>query len=631
MSLLGGLFKDKGSKKKKTGKKAKPAPAAEPEEEAAAEPAQAATPSPAAAASAPAEEPAPDLEEIQKQLKEIEEIIGPGDYDGMSGGQDDLVALEISLQEVLDLVPPSALRPGRSTPDSPSTVIVLIEDVFSQLSKGRVVTTLARLTSEVPETLLASDIEEHGDDLVALPLPLVVGAIKPEELQKRTQKEERDLGLHDIPNLFSREGEPVTAPPPAAEAPAPEPVAEEPIPEPVAEEPEPVVEEPVPEPVAAEPEPVVEEPVPEPEPVAEEPEPEPEPVVEEPEPEPEPVAEEPEPEPEPEPVIEEPEPEPVVEEPEPEPVVEEPEPEPVVEEPEPVVEEEVPEWVAEEPVPEPEPVVETPEPVEAVPPVSIPVPVQPAAEPEPVAAELTPVEEPLPVAPSAEPPPIEEGAYLFLHGIDLNKASAEEMVIRLDGVGPRLAQRMVRDRESNGPFFYLADLARVPGLGQKTFQHITGMEMRSGLFRYLPIVHRILGRAPRGVPDVRGVAARFAELEGFDGCILAHGDGYLLEGQWASDKSEALGAFAPQMYKKVGPYLKELDLGGIGSITFFLEDIPFTLVRSGDIYLIAVHTPSRFSRKHVQIAQAVGAEMGRRLSRTHMPGEESEDEFADDF
>ena len=96
--------------------------------------------------------------------------------------------------------------------------------------------------------------------------------------------------------------------------------------------------------------------------------------------------------------------------------------------------------------------------------------------------------------------------------------------------------------------------------------------------------------------------------------MLAHTDGYVLAESWLSDKGEAFGAFAPQMYKKVAAYVKQLDLGGLGSITFFLEEQPFTLVRSGEIFLIAVHTPNRFSRKHVLIAQAVGAELGRRLS-----------------
>jgi predicted regulator of Ras-like GTPase activity (Roadblock/LC7/MglB family) len=114
---------------------------------------------------------------------------------------------------------------------------------------------------------------------------------------------------------------------------------------------------------------------------------------------------------------------------------------------------------------------------------------------------------------------------------------------------------------------------------------------------------------------MRDVVERFRAARGYDGCVVVHRDGHLVAASWKHAKSDALAAFAPQMYKKVGRYVRQLDMGGIGSISFFIEDQPFTLVRSGEILFVAIHTPRRFSRKHVQIAQAVGAELGQRLKR----------------
>lgn len=50
--------------------------------------------------------------------------------------------------------------------------------------------------------------------------------------------------------------------------------------------------------------------------------------------------------------------------------------------------------------------------------------------------------------------------------VDINSAD----VARLDtlpGVGPATAQRIVTDREANGPFASVEDLGRVPGIGEK--------------------------------------------------------------------------------------------------------------------------------------------------------------------
>lgn len=55
--------------------------------------------------------------------------------------------------------------------------------------------------------------------------------------------------------------------------------------------------------------------------------------------------------------------------------------------------------------------------------------------------------------------------------VDLNHASQEELQT-LPGVGAVLAQRIVREREENGPFAYPQDLLCVKGIGQKTLQKL---------------------------------------------------------------------------------------------------------------------------------------------------------------
>jgi competence ComEA-like helix-hairpin-helix protein len=55
--------------------------------------------------------------------------------------------------------------------------------------------------------------------------------------------------------------------------------------------------------------------------------------------------------------------------------------------------------------------------------------------------------------------------------LDLNTATWVELA-QLDGVGETLAQRIVDDRETNGPFGVVDDLDRVKGIGPKTLKRL---------------------------------------------------------------------------------------------------------------------------------------------------------------
>lgn len=57
--------------------------------------------------------------------------------------------------------------------------------------------------------------------------------------------------------------------------------------------------------------------------------------------------------------------------------------------------------------------------------------------------------------------------------LDLNAALAADLTV-LDGIGEALAARIVAERETNGPFCQLSDLARVKGIGPKTVARIEG-------------------------------------------------------------------------------------------------------------------------------------------------------------
>lgn len=54
--------------------------------------------------------------------------------------------------------------------------------------------------------------------------------------------------------------------------------------------------------------------------------------------------------------------------------------------------------------------------------------------------------------------------------VNINTATAQELDLALEGIGPVIAGRIVRYREENGPFKNAEELKNVPGIGEKTFE-----------------------------------------------------------------------------------------------------------------------------------------------------------------
>lgn len=53
--------------------------------------------------------------------------------------------------------------------------------------------------------------------------------------------------------------------------------------------------------------------------------------------------------------------------------------------------------------------------------------------------------------------------------MNVNRATAEQLT-QLNGIGDALAQRIVADRDKNGPFSSVDDLTRVSGIGEKKLE-----------------------------------------------------------------------------------------------------------------------------------------------------------------
>ena len=78
-------------------------------------------------------------------------------------------------------------------------------------------------------------------------------------------------------------------------------------------------------------------------------------------------------------------------------------------------------------------------------------------------------------SPGVEIQPLSGAALLALgRKLDINRASGRELMW-LPGIGPVTADRILRDREKQGPFETLSDLTRVRGIGPRTLSRLTGL------------------------------------------------------------------------------------------------------------------------------------------------------------
>lgn len=213
MALFGSFFKSRGEKKKEP--RTLPAPAAAP-----VQPVPTSFPGKApAGTTAPGspEKPMP-LDEIVAALQQIESIMAEPTQTAppvkAAARSDHLQTLALSLSELVPLAP-SSFNDMQGLPVD--KVDVLIEDLFSQMSRGKIETTLGHLLAGVPKQYLANPADLESETKVALPLPLVVAAVDPNDFKKRTALQSSKLMGHDLPDLFKREDK-KEAPPPAAAA-----------------------------------------------------------------------------------------------------------------------------------------------------------------------------------------------------------------------------------------------------------------------------------------------------------------------------------------------------------------------------------------------------------------------------
>jgi competence ComEA-like helix-hairpin-helix protein len=282
---------------------------------------------------------------------------------------------------------------------------------------------------------------------------------------------------------------------------------------------------------------------------------------------------------------------------------------------------------------EPEPVEEEevvevtpPAPVAVAPPVDIELPqaVEPPAAPaEPVeiaaTAETTttPPEQPAPVAetpaaseavlkaetpePTALAPITGHTADQFL--VNFNTCTVADLA-RIEGIGPVLAQHIIEFRNAHGGFKSLDELRGVPGVTRKLLHALAGPAPHG--------LNRLLGVEHNKELALQEVVRLTSQLKGVAGCMLAMSDGVFLTGQLPPHlDQETVSVFAPQLFRKVGRYMKELRAGEVTRLSVFTDQQPISIFRAHDIFLIVIHDNLHFSKALLRRCERISQELAR--------------------
>jgi len=191
-----------------------------------------------------------DLSAALSKISLIESILGK-DADIPSE-----VTFQLSVAETLALFPPRYVKETPGGPTAQEKVDITMDDLFSQLSKGKATMSVARLALFVPAHLIEKEAFSDTTTMLTLPLPVIIKAVGLDKLKSHVAKKVRHYRIDDIEDpfakIFNRQaGAESQGAPPAPAQPAESPAqaaAAEPPPTPAAPAPEPAVEVPPPAP-----------------------------------------------------------------------------------------------------------------------------------------------------------------------------------------------------------------------------------------------------------------------------------------------------------------------------------------------------------------------------------------------
>jgi competence protein ComEA len=186
---------------------------------------------------------------------------------------------------------------------------------------------------------------------------------------------------------------------------------------------------------------------------------------------------------------------------------------------------------------------------------------------------------------------------------NLNRWSLADLA-RIEGIGPVLAQRIIEFRNAHGGFKSIEELHQIHGVGRRLFRSLATPSRRG--------LNRLLGVEHNEELTLQEIVRLTSQLKGVAGCILAMSDGVFLTGELPPHLDrETISVFAPQLFRKVGRYMKELRAGQVTRLSVFTDQQPISILHAGDIFLIVLHDNRHFSKALLRRCERISQELAR--------------------
>ncbi|HTS20133.1 MAG TPA: helix-hairpin-helix domain-containing protein [Verrucomicrobiae bacterium] len=175
---------------------------------------------------------------------------------------------------------------------------------------------------------------------------------------------------------------------------------------------------------------------------------------------------------------------------------------------------------------------------------------------------------------------------------------------RIESIGPVVAKRIIEFRDAHGGFKSIEDLHQIPGISRRLFHSLANPPRRQ--------LNRLLGIDHNDELTLQEVVRLTSQMKGVAGSILAMSDGVFLTGELPAHLDrETISVFAPQLFRKVGRYMRELRAGQVTRLSVFTDQQPISIFRAGDIFLIVLHDNRHFSKALLRRCERISQELAR--------------------
>jgi competence ComEA-like helix-hairpin-helix protein len=205
-----------------------------------------------------------------------------------------------------------------------------------------------------------------------------------------------------------------------------------------------------------------------------------------------------------------------------------------------------------------------------------------------------------------------EGKYAE-SGVNLNTATVDQ-ILSLSGVSASLAERIVTYRDQNGRFTSVFDLKNVGRIGRVTFRKMTGMPFSTSGHHRSERIKRLLSLSDENMSHLPTVTRALAKRPGFSGTVISNNEGLLLAQDGAEDIAARIAAVVPKLVTQLANNLDVMDVGQMRSLSITLDEQMFTIIRSGAIFLTAIHDRRKLTKTQLTLVHRVAAELEWLLS-----------------